>query len=618
MNEDSDRKSNNSCDGSFALSNTNPQQRISSTAYESHTFKPTTLDEDAIIGYNEDLNQAGIKNSEISDDHFRGKESYTAHISDSIDGTYMYNVPMSDRCDDNGSCTHRHEIGEMAINYVNSSAHCSNNYHTNSFQIKIEPKDFEMGKSNASTGTIFGENVMGIRTDEYFIKDEPDMDNPSGPSYYMHGATEQSVIVDTYDPSGCILTDSGERLFGDGVEKGNSHDICKTQICFISNDTNYADCMKNEPYAYDYESNKKFRCGLNNSEPCFKANDNYDTPFTSHVYDNSGDAVGDTLSRDNQQGSEPIKREIHEFSVQTNAYESSVPHDSSDICESVRIYHDQGNMYSTKYAGSHCTRINLTKQEEKQTGKKKYKGNMFDYSTVHKKKHAEEKPYKCEFCSYSTKFSGHFATHTRKHNGDKPYECGVCSYKTNSSTDMAKHERKHMGEKPYTCDECSFSTASSRYLTMHKNKHTREKSYTCDECSFSTVWSGYLEMHKRKHTGEKPYKCDVCSYSTIWSRDLARHKKKHTGEKRYLCDICSFSTIYPGHFKVHKRKHSGEKPYKCSLCSYSTNWPADIAKHKRKHTGEEPYKCDVCNYSSISSGNLAAHKRTHKKRTTQD
>ena len=254
MDEDTDMESNKSCDGSFALSNINPQQRISSST-------PTSLDENDVIGYNEDLYQAGIKKRELSDYHFRGKEAYAAHICDSIDNTYMYmyNIPKSDRCDDNDSHTHRHEIGEMAINNGNNTTHFStnsNNDHTHGPQIKREPNDFKMGKINACTGTIFGENVMDVQTDECLIKDEPYTDNTCEPSYCM--PTEQPKIDNMCDASGCLLSDQGECLSDDETEKGNSHGSCNPQMCLISNDMNYADCMKNEPYAYDYEFNKKF------------------------------------------------------------------------------------------------------------------------------------------------------------------------------------------------------------------------------------------------------------------------------------------------------------------------------------------------------------------------
>ncbi|XP_064468343.1 zinc finger protein 431-like isoform X2 [Ornithodoros turicata] len=150
------------------------------------------------------------------------------------------------------------------------------------------------------------------------------------------------------------------------------------------------------------------------------------------------------------------------------------------------------------------------------------------------------------------------------------------------------HKRTHAGEKLYKCDFCPAEFKQSSDLHCHKWTHTGQKPYKCDVCPAEFVWSGYLRDHKQTHTGKKLYKCDLCPAVCIQRSDLKCHKRTHTGEKPYKCDVCPGEYTQSGVLHRHKRTHTGEKPYKCDLCPAEYSQSSDLRRHKKTHTGENP------------------------------
>ena len=183
--------------------------------------------------------------------------------------------------------------------------------------------------------------------------------------------------------------------------------------------------------------------------------------------------------------------------------------------------------------------------------------------------------------------------------GDKEslYRCGVCQQGFKYPSVCKSHKRTHAGEKPYACDwgGCNHRCSKKDNLKTHKRVHTGEKPYACDwdGCNHRCSRKDHLKTHKRVHTGEKPYDCDWDGCNKCFSKkcDLKRHKRIHTGEKPYACDWdgCNQRFFQKGSIKSHKSIHAGEKPYACDWdgCNKCFTQKGHLKTHKLIHTGGE-------------------------------
>ncbi|XP_063632120.1 zinc finger protein 782-like isoform X2 [Cydia splendana] len=199
-------------------------------------------------------------------------------------------------------------------------------------------------------------------------------------------------------------------------------------------------------------------------------------------------------------------------------------------------------------------------------------------------KNADENPYKCNFCNYSSTNKNHVKNHIVTHTGEKPYKCDYCPYTCARTGDLNRHMKIHTGDT-FKCDYCTYACASKRLLKQHLFTH-----------------------------GDKPYKCKHCSYAANNASNFNNHMLIHTGEKSHQCDYCSYSTSRKTDLTCHIRIHVGLKPYKCDQCGYANAKLGNLRHHMKIHTGDTPHKCEQCDYASAYKSNLKAHmKRVHKK-----
>ena len=65
--------------------------------------------------------------------------------------------------------------------------------------------------------------------------------------------------------------------------------------------------------------------------------------------------------------------------------------------------------------------------------------------------------------------------HKRKHIAEKPFKCDYCDYSTKWPSIPSRHKARHTGENPYKCELCVFSTHLKRYLMRHRKTHIKDK-----------------------------------------------------------------------------------------------------------------------------------------------
>lgn len=74
-----------------------------------------------------------------------------------------------------------------------------------------------------------------------------------------------------------------------------------------------------------------------------------------------------------------------------------------------------------------------------------------------------------------------------------------CGKKYYSRVGLRLHQRKHSQQYPFKCDFCSKGFSAKRELNEHLSRHTGKPIGTCDICGFkATSYSG-LRGHMNRH-----------------------------------------------------------------------------------------------------------------------
>ncbi|XP_063631830.1 uncharacterized protein LOC134803055 [Cydia splendana] len=173
-------------------------------------------------------------------------------------------------------------------------------------------------------------------------------------------------------------------------------------------------------------------------------------------------------------------------------------------------------------------RLIKEKPKQKKPEKKKKKGN-FEYF-VH------SSPYYCVQCDFRTDNEAEFIQHNIElahMNSTTIQVCSTCNYTTASKAQFSRHKRKHRDERNFKCHLCNYKARHNMSLIYHLRCHDpvekKQEKFTCDKCGFSSnVKSEALNHLKNKSCGSK-YSCDQCSYSTKRRSDLRRHRlRRHS------------------------------------------------------------------------------------------
>ncbi|XP_031631890.1 zinc finger protein 684-like [Contarinia nasturtii] len=83
------------------------------------------------------------------------------------------------------------------------------------------------------------------------------------------------------------------------------------------------------------------------------------------------------------------------------------------------------------------------------------------------KKHFEKHPFRCSICERGFNSQSDTDEHEKERKCSPWLECDVCEHKAWDKYGLTVHKRTHTGEKPFKCDNCDFTTKFSGNLEKH-------------------------------------------------------------------------------------------------------------------------------------------------------
>lgn len=210
--------------------------------------------------------------------------------------------------------------------------------------------------------------------------------------------------------------------------------------------------------------------------------------------------------------------------------------------------------------------------------------------------------FTCTVCGFKTHRKREYNFHCKTHWADKPFKCEKCSFKSKYKCSVVQHIKlKHMENELkntftelHNCDFCEFSTTHPSSLRRHMKRHqdiasvNEGSSYLCKFCSEEFSDRVSLLHHSSSHRNEKRYECKVCGYRTDLTMVLKKHVRNHLLKSQTEVNedlLLKFTNLEARHKRDHKKKIS------CEHCAFTCAGRSTLLKHKSSVHPNKPCKC---------------------------
>ncbi|XP_055591217.1 uncharacterized protein LOC129743258 [Uranotaenia lowii] len=276
-------------------------------------------------------------------------------------------------------------------------------------------------------------------------------------------------------------------------------------------------------------------------------------------------------------------------------------------------------------------------------------------STIkHRKKHETTWPcFRCDICSYKTKFLKRIQIHIMRQHPKKLIKCDKCPMVFLAQDKLDHHKTLHPSKRYYECHLCSKTWSSWNALRGHLQrahstpakpvklpKRSKLSGYVntdeaarlaasnsewpwieCDLCTFQSKYLQIFQTHMKEVHKAIILRCNACELVFSTQEKLDRHIGLHKDGAIYECHLCpkTYSNIDSLRFHM-RRVHSRKKPqdevgkkFLCSICGAAFEQENSLKTHSIRHTGVKPLSCPQCPFKSFTQGALKMHMLTHTK-----
>lgn len=143
---------------------------------------------------------------------------------------------------------------------------------------------------------------------------------------------------------------------------------------------------------------------------------------------------------------------------------------------------------------------------------------------------SHETAFECDVCSERFLLQFQLNMHKKRHAENKPYECKVCGKKFEKKLLLVAHARL----KPYTCHVCHKTFSRMTEVDVHRKTHLRQKRrvFACSVCHKKYSRKTSLRDHIRVHTGDLPFACSDCPKRFSRAGVLAKHRISHVKREK--------------------------------------------------------------------------------------
>ena len=231
------------------------------------------------------------------------------------------------------------------------------------------------------------------------------------------------------------------------------------------------------------------------------------------------------------------------------------------------------------------------------------------------RRHAENRTFLCDKCSFSTNYPQHLEEHSKAQH----LKCGQCDFVCSGSYNLKIHvSKEHMALR---CGEegCGFANKSTLIMDKHMlDTHQKvvklARSLTCNDCGHLTETESSLAEHAKKEheRGEEDNRtkleCGRCDFVTRREHKLKMHQSL---PHPIRCELCDYQGVSDRFLIVHMRvKHSQAAPKRnqCQYCPYAAQSMGILTKHIRALHLKEEVKCPLCDFTAVWRPLLKAHK----------
>lgn len=188
--------------------------------------------------------------------------------------------------------------------------------------------------------------------------------------------------------------------------------------------------------------------------------------------------------------------------------------------------------------------------------------------------------------SYKTRWLSELERHLRVHSKEKPFKCMYCDFQSKWKGDLNRHiQRYHEQadlESETNGNEMSPSTSNRQdeevYNEMPDTVDDYPSSYEClmevDDGEFNVPNTAPVA-----NSGEN---------SEAEPEDAGIQSSSGNVAKMYKCTYCDFMCSTASRFHVHYVQHLNTKPFQCSICGHRSNWEWDVTKHIKMKAQRDP------------------------------